>query len=137
MKDKIPAEILNLEGGTDYWNSVQGDNLLAVSESLAREVADTAVNMGVRRASLFLQRALNVFNCKGESYGELLNDGRIGPATLSALHAFEAFRGEEGMEVLVNLLNCMQGAFYVEMAEKHEKNEEFIYDWIKNRVRLT
>lgn len=119
-----------------FWQPVKGDELLAISPLLAYEVVDTAVNMGARRATLFLQRALNVFNDRGDAYAELLPDGILGPATMCALHAFHTFREDEGIEVLVRLLNCMQGAFYVEIAERREKDEAFIYGWIKNRVKI-
>jgi len=35
---------------------------------------------------------------------------------------------------MVLALNCLQGAFYVELAEKREKDERFVYGWLLNRV---
>ena len=62
-------------------------------------------------------------------------DGRIGPATISSLSLFMINRNEDE-EVLVKVLNCLQGAKYVTLAESREKDEQFIYGWFKNRVKL-
>ncbi len=43
-------------------------------------------------------------------------------------------RGREGEAVLVKALNCSQGTYYLNVAEKNHNNEQFIYGWIKNRV---
>lgn len=63
-----------------YWDSVAGDALLIRSESLAAEVVDTGVNMGPKRAIIFLQRCLNALNDRGQLYKDLATDGIIGPA---------------------------------------------------------
>jgi len=38
--------------------------------------------------------------------------------------------------VLCRALNCLQGAYYIELAERREKDERFVYGWLKNRVVL-
>ena len=50
----------------DYWDALRLDDVLQVSEPLAIELFDTAINMGVSRAGEFLQRSLNVLNKKGK-----------------------------------------------------------------------
>ena len=40
----------------------------------------------------------------------------------------------DGEVVLVRALNSLQGAFYVELAEKRQKDEAFVYGWLLNRV---
>jgi len=117
-----------------YWQPICGDALLDYSELIAREVYDTAVNMGVGRAAEFLQRALNVLNNGGRHYRDLTVDGDIGPATLAALRALLHKRGGEGEQLLYRMLNALQGAFYVELAERRQKDEKYIYGWYKNRV---
>lgn len=116
-----------------YWDAVSGDELLALSAEIAEEVVDTSVNMGPGRAGKFLQRALNVLNKATGLYADVGVDGAIGPATIRALHAYLTAR--EGKE-LAKALNCLQGAFYIELAEKREKDERFVYGWLKNRVVL-
>lgn len=114
-----------------YWDSVRGDGLAGLSERVAEEVVDTAVNMGVKRASEFLQRSLNVLNDREKYYNDISADGIIGDGTLMALESCIFKRSDE---VLVKILNCLQGAFYVELAERREKDERFINGWFKNRV---
>lgn len=116
---------------TRYWDSVNADEILRLSEVVAEEVVDTAVNMGPSRAGKFLQRALNVLNSQTRLYADLTVDGDIGPATLSTLAAYVDVRNDL---VLSKALNCLQGSFYIELAEKREKDERFVYGWLKNRV---
>ena len=60
-------------------------------------------------------------------------DGDVGPTTLRALRRYLAVRDEE---TLVKALNCLQGSFYIVLSERREKDETFIYGWMKNRVKL-
>ena len=116
-----------------YWDAVRGDDLVSLSHNVAEEVVDTAVNMGPGRAGKFLQRSLNALNNRGELFADLKVDGQIGNATLTALSRYIEHRDEQ---TLVKMLNCLQGAFYVDLAERREKDEKFVYGWFKNRVKL-
>lgn len=116
-----------------YWDSVRADDLLDLSEKIAEEVVDTGVNMGVARSSTFLQRALNALNSGGALYQDLTLDGDIGPATIAALREYLRMRDES---TLLKALNCLQGAAYIELAERREKDERFLYGWLKQRVGL-
>lgn len=117
-----------------FWNRIRGDELAELSERVTSEIADTAVNMGVGTASRFLQRMLNVLNKNGSLYADIKIDGSIGKKTLDALDAFLSSREEEGERVLIRGLNCLQGARYVDLAEKRAKDEAFIFGWLLNRV---
>lgn len=90
--------------------------------------------MGQSIAAKFIQRWLNVYNKKQSYYNDLTVDGYIGPATIKALTAYLARRGSEGEDVLWQSLNCSQGGRYLDITEAREKNENFIYGWMKNRV---
>jgi lysozyme family protein len=116
-----------------YWDKMNGDRLQALSEAVCEEVIDSGVNMGTHRAVRFLQRSLNVLNNRGRHYADLTVDGNAGALTMSALAHFLTTRNEE---VLVRMLNCLQGAFYVELAERREKDEKFVYGWFINRVKM-
>ena len=62
-------------------------------------------------------------------------DGRIGPATLSALDSFLAARGRTGGEtVLLRALDALQGERYLRLAERRPANEAFLYGWLANRI---
>lgn len=131
--DMMPREVAFDIYVTRYWDAIRGDDLANLSEAVAAEVVDTAVNMGRGRAGKFLQRSLNVLNRSGESYADLVVDGGIGPASIRTLAAYLVGRDEQ---TLVKALNCLQGAYYIELAERREKDERFVYGWLKNRVAL-
>jgi len=116
-----------------YWSPVKADSLILLSKRVTFEVVDTAVNSGVWRASTFLQRSLNVMNNRAKLYDDIFVDGIIGRDTLTALGSYLKSRDED---TLVKMLNCLQGAFYVELAERRMKDEKFINGWFKNRVVL-
>jgi lysozyme family protein len=117
----------------DYWDPLYLDEVAAVSRDVALELFDSCVNMGPDRATDFLQRSLNVLNVRERVYDDLTLDGVMGPATLSALRKHVEHRGSA--EVLYKMLNVLQGAFYVNLAERREKDETFIYGWFKHRVK--
>jgi len=116
-----------------YWDAVRADELIALSKTVAEEVVDTSVNMGPGRSAKFLQRSLSVLNDRQRLYPDLIVDGDIGPATIDALAVYLSMRAEGA---LVKALNCLQGAFYIELAERREKDERFVYGWFRNRVEL-
>ena len=132
MREMTRAQASDIYGAL-YWEGVRAGDLLALSPAVCEEVVDTGVNMGTGRAGKFLQRCLNVLNKRGSLYGDLVVDGGIGPATIMALRAYLDDRDEK---TLVKALNCMQGAYYITLAERREKDERFVYGWLKHRVKL-
>lgn len=127
----MPREIAYFIYTDKYWDKVRGDDLGSLSPGVAAEVVDTGINMGTGRAARFLQRSLNVLNNRGKLYPDIIVDGSIGPGTLSALTSYLNVRSDT---TLIKMLNCLQGAFYVDLAERREKDEKFINGWFKNRV---
>lgn len=132
MRD-MPRQVAVRIYSKKYWDAVSGDRLSDLAEDVALEVVDTSVNMGPARAGEFLQRSLNVLNLRETLFKDLVVDGDIGPATLSALGVY---LGSRKANVLVKALNCLQGAFYIELAEKRQKDERFLYGWLIHRVAL-
>lgn len=120
-----------------YWDALCLTQIEGLSVSIAKELGDTGVNQGVGRAAEFLQRSLNVLNDQQKRYNDIVVDGDVGPKTIQALQKYLVQRGKEGETVLLNMLNCLQGAFYVTLAERREKDERFIFGWFKNRVTIT
>lgn len=110
--------------------------VLAESEAIAAELVDTGVNLGPARATEFLQRSLNALNRQGKDYADISVDGDCGPGTVRALHAFLGKRGAEGESVMLRALNCLQGEFYIGLAERRPKDETFLYGWLRERVAL-
>ncbi len=119
-----------------YWTK-PGLHLIApLSHDIAEELLDTGVNAGTGAAGAFFQRSLNVLNRGGKDYPDIAVDGAIGPATAAALGAFLKRNGAKAEHRMLKLLNCLQGAFYAELAERREKDERFLAGWLDNRVML-
>jgi lysozyme family protein len=118
-----------------YWLRPRLDEIATRSAALAAELFDTGVNMGPAVAATFLQRALSALNRDRKDYPDLVPDGRIGPATLSALDAFFQLRGtKQGETVLLRALDALQGERYLRLAERRPANEAFLYGWLANRI---
>ena len=117
-----------------YWNALRLDDVAALSEAVAAELADTGVNMGTGRAGAFLQRALNAFNRQGADWPDIAVDGAVGPATVDALRAYFATRARDGETVLLAALNALQGEAYIALAERRRKDEKYVFGWFLNRV---
>lgn len=114
-----------------YWLPIRGDELAALDYSLAKEVADSAVNCGVNRAVKWLQRALNALNKERTLYSDVVVDGDLGSKTVDALRAYLKTRKAV---VLHRALNALQGEHYIMLSEKREKDESFVYGWFMHRV---
>jgi lysozyme family protein len=131
-----------------YWLRPGFDQVAERSQAVAAELFDTGVNMGPTVAVTFLQRALTALNRNGSDYPDLVPDGRIGPATLSALDSFLKVRGSSpaagmgvgdatetcGETVLLRALEALQGERYIRLAELRPANEAFLYGWLANRI---
>jgi len=133
MRD-LPREVAKHIYAVDYWDGPGFAGVAALAEDVAAEMFDTGVNMGVGVASTFLQRALNGFNLRGKLYPDIVEDGNVGPATLSALKAYLKNRGVDAERVLVSALNCFQGERYFLICEGREPSEDFLYGWMRTRV---
>lgn len=117
-----------------YWDIMRLDDVAELSQSIAHELFDTCVNMGAGVAGRFLQRALNALNREQRDYPDLTVDGLVGPASVSALRACLTRRGASAEVVILRVLNALQGAFYIDLAERRQKDERFVFGWFLNRV---
>lgn len=136
---ELPLERAQRIAKANYWDVLRLDDVAMLDERLAFELLDTAYNMGPGRAAEFLQRCLRALNRSHRDppdYPEVLVDGQVGPFTLAALAAFIRFRGATGRLVLLRALNSLQGARYVELCEGRERNEEFLFGWLRERVEI-
>ncbi|MFW1773347.1 glycoside hydrolase family 108 protein [Acinetobacter seifertii] len=133
----LPLEIAREIYKKQYWLEPRFDQVNLISPTTAEELFDTGVNCGINFTKPLLQRALNLLNRQGkEGWTDLKLDGEYGPSTLQALSMYIDMRGHEGEQVLVRLLNIMQGQRYIEITEKNPKYEQFFFGWIANRVSL-
>lgn len=134
VKDLTEADAFHIYK-VGYWDKLSLDNIVLLSPLIAQELFDTKVNLG--NSAKFFQRCLNVLNKNGQYYPDLVVDGAIGPATLSAFRAYFKRRDKTGETVLFNMLNSLQGNHYIQLAERRAKDEKFIFGWFKNRVIIT
>ena len=115
----------------EYWDKFSGDEIRP--QDVANELFDTAVNMGTHRAVLFLQTGLNVLNRNGALWADLVVDGIFGRATLAALKGHDALETEP--DILLKILNVLQGAHYIEYMTKSPTQEKYARGWF-NRVAI-
>lgn len=135
--DQLPRSAAREIYLKEYWTGCGFAAVELRSPALAEELFDTGVNMGQGTATTFLQRALNVFNQSHREvplYPEIKVDGDLGAKTLAALDSFLKLRGQDGAAVLLRTIDSLQAARYIELCEKREANEEFVYGWIAHRV---
>jgi lysozyme family protein len=114
-----------------YWDSNKLDDVN--SQAIVEEMFDTAVNMGRNRAAKFLQESLSYLNRNEKLFDDLVIDGHIGPASLRALD-YILDNNEE--ELLLKILNVLQGYFYLQYMKDDPVQEKYMRGWF-NRVSLT
>lgn len=115
---------------THYWKPVGGS--MHRNQTISNEMFDMAVHMGVQRAVIFLQRALNALNREEKLYPNIVEDGDLGPQTRATMRAYYT---KEAPALLHKLLVIQRGAFYLEIVRKRERSEKFLRGWLR-RVKL-
>jgi lysozyme family protein len=112
----------------NYYDDFCGDSL---PFAVAQEMFDISINMGLRRAVLFLQNSINALNRSGVQ-PDLVADGIFGNKTLAGVNEFL----DKGNYMwLVKLLNIMQGYQYAEIAMNNADQRVFLRGWLK-RVEI-
>jgi lysozyme family protein len=132
----MPRETATTIYRNEYLVKPGFDKVYAVSPKIAAEMFDTGVNQGANLPGAWLQRILNALNRQGRDYPDIGVDGRIGPATISALSAFLDHRGADGETAILRALNCQQGVRYLDITEARPQNEDFYFGWLLNRVEV-
>lgn len=135
MRD-LSLETAQAIGKRQYWDLLRLDEINGQSPAIAEELFDSSYNCGTTQAGKWLQRSLNALNREQTDWQDVEDDGLIGPMTLTAFRAFLTKRGVSGEVVLLRLLNCLQGAFYVDISQSRQANEEFVFGWLLNRVQI-
>lgn len=118
-----------------YWLPVKAP--LLGDQDLANMMFDIAVNGGVKRAGMYLQRVLNVCNRDERDYKDLVVDGKIGTKTIDALEAYLSRRSKYAL--LVFLCNLMVTHWF-NRAETNVSQETFINGignrWVRNSLNV-
>lgn len=113
-----------------FWDRFNGDNI--PDQAIAEELFDTSVNMGVHRAVVFLQRALNLLNRNQKNYSDILEDGIFGNDTLKTLGIYLGLDGNPNY--LLKIANTLQGMHYIDYMTKHPEQEKYARGWF-NRTQ--
>lgn len=97
------------------------------------EVIDSAVNVGHRRESLWIQEALNHFNNDGTIYPDIAEDGQIGPGTMAAYYALRQRRGPVvACRLMIAAVDAKQAQHYMRLsAAKPQQFEKYTVGWFK------
>lgn len=120
----------------DYFEAPGYHHVAERSFLLAKELFDCGVNTGPGRATMMLQRALNLLNRRGRDYPDNKVDGALGEKTLNALDGLLEKRGKEGARILLKALLVQRGAYYMDLAAQREQFEDFLFGWLRTRVDM-
>lgn len=128
--DAILAELVRTWYKTNFWDKFDLDKV--ANQSLANEIFDQAVNVGVGQATKFIQRAYNAFNHNYRFGADLIVDGKIGPQSRAAIVTLG--NNPDYSEVFRKALDAQQGSFYVELGLKGNSYRTFTRGWFRTRV---
>lgn len=101
--------------------------------AIALELYDTGVNQGTGAAARYLQEALNILNRSNELGADIREDGDVGSNTIGRFRKLPL----KDRKKLFNLLNILQGAFYIELAKRDKSQRAFIRGWLARVETLT
>jgi len=111
-----------------YWDRFKGDHIQ--DQEIANELYDISVNMGLKRAVEFLQKAINVLNRNQKDYPNISEDGIMGSDTLNVLN-----NNPKNFGHIFNILNILQGYHYIKNMKDNETQERFARGWL-SRVEI-
>ena len=135
---ELPLDTARAILATEFWEPLRlGDVASLGLLRTAEEMFEAAVNVGPGAPAKWLQGALNGLNRGGRLYPDLQVDGAVGRRTLDALRSLADADGRGRTdELLVTILNVRQGAHYLDLCARREKDEAFIRGWLRHRVML-
>lgn len=133
-------KIVSLREAVEAWYRKEWWDRLGLgrlpSQSLANEVFEQAVNLGMGGAGKLVQKMCNAFNRARDGsplFPDLEIDGAVGPKTLDALGVLLA-ANQDNEELMVRALNCLQGAHYVDLACRRPVQRKFIRGWLRRTL---
>lgn len=103
----------------DYWNKLYLD--LIYDDTLATELFEEGVNLGIYKVQEITQRALNFI---GE---DLKVDGKFGPVTLQAINR----NVQRDFNTFMKALNGLQFMHYYNIIEKDPTQKIFARGWLR------
>lgn len=103
-----------------------------MSQELSITVFDMTINHGSGKAIELLQRSLNAANRNQKLWDDIEVDGLPGDQTSGAIAAAMNKRKSDQVNTW---LNCLRGAFFVQIMEGDHTQEEFATSWA-SRIRI-
>ena len=135
-----------------FWEPMKLDYILQYGlNDLAFELLECSYNCGVHRTTVFLQKTINALVRPIKQHEEPLSlkvDGVFGKGTLSALGIivyYTKYRyGKETSsstvksydKLITSMCNSQQGAFYIDLTEKRQKDKRYVRGWFKHRIMV-
>ena len=105
--------------------------LIKLSPALGEEVVDSGVNAGPSRSSLWFQKSLNALNRGGMDYASVAEDGKLGPASLTAYQSLVRVRGRvDACKMMIKLMDSHQIQHYLSL----KSMSMFTPGWINHRI---
>jgi lysozyme family protein len=112
----------------NFWDHIRGDQIRDEGQAVAEELFDAAVIPGVYPASKFLQIGLNCLNRGGRLYGDVAEDGIVGPRTLNVL---ERFLANDSPHDLVRIQRALRAGYFIDRIRDNEVKEAFTRGWLR------
>lgn len=102
----------------EFWEKLRCDEIDQISEVVAEELFEAAVNCGPANGVRFLQRALNRCNVNGTLYADITEDGIIGKGTIGAVK--KCLEKPVAVKLLCRCQNGEQYIYYTKLSQ-HER----------------
>lgn len=119
-----------------YWDALRCGEI--VSQQIANELYDTAVNQGKTSAVKYLQTVLNFLNQNGKLYKDIDVDGVLGNMTLltleRCLNYYEKYGLKYAEALIVKALNGEQYIRYRNIVVNDADQEANFAGWISHRI---
>ena len=105
----------------NYWDANRLDAVF--DQDLASKLYDITVNMGVKRAALIWQEALNLTNVNGRAYPDTAMDGVVGVQTVTLTNAHPR------PKLLLQVVKGLQAERYINIMRNNPTQEVFALSW--------
>jgi len=119
--DAVLEEVIARFYRQNYWDTLRLSEV--TSQVIAEKLYDISVNMGVRKAALILQEALNLTNQNGRAYPDISEDGQVGPTTLRMAN------NHPRDWLLLKVVQALQAERYLNIMRANGTQEVFAATW--------
>lgn len=118
-----------------YWIRLRLQEIAEKCENVSFQILDFAFHAGEDKSIKAFQKGLNLFNRRQKDYEDIKEDGIIGDKTIGAFKGLITARNQATTgKLLTAFLTVEHGHHLNTVAEKWEKNEDFMVGWYLNRI---